>query len=234
MHASGRTTLHTHSAKTMHVAAGELFHIQLLSNGQMAGLWALCERDFGEYLSVQHSRMHFGSTLLRTGDTMVSNRGRTVLTWIDGPALDTPTALSAACDDERWGRHAHYQPGRCEDRFRDAIGYALFGPAKAPCPLNLFARDDGDDQDTMDWLPAQPTDTTFLLRAEIDLIVLVSAYPRDALSIGKAFPSRHTPAVPIPSLAHSDDRLSRSDKRSYLMPLPAPVKWGLRSTWRAR
>ncbi|WP_267225511.1 DUF1989 domain-containing protein [Dyella silvae] len=234
MHESGLTTLHAHSATTMHVAAGEQFHIQLLLAGLMAGLWAICERDFSEYLSVQHSRMHIGSTLLRNGDTMVSNRGRAVLTWIDGPALDTQTALGAACDDDRWSRHGHYQPGRCEDRFRDAVGYGIFGPAKAPCPLNLFARDDGDDQDTMDRLPAKPADTTIQLRAEIDLIVLVSAYPRNALSIGKGLPSRHTPAVPIQSLAHSDDRLSRSDKRSYLMPLPAPVKWGLRSTWRAR
>jgi uncharacterized protein YcgI (DUF1989 family) len=207
---SGLTTVHPHGAKAMHVVAGEQFCIQRPQPDLMAGLWALCERDFGEYLSVQRSRVHIGGTRLRHGDTLVSNRDRAVLTWIDGTMPDAQIAFSAACDDAPWGRRGHYKPGQCEDRFREAIGYSLFGPAKAPCPLNLFARDDGNDDDAMEWPPAQSTNATILLRAEINLIVLVSAYPRNALSMGKALHSRHTPAVQAQSLAHGSHWPSRS------------------------
>jgi uncharacterized protein YcgI (DUF1989 family) len=197
----------------MRVAAGERLRIHPVSPDLMAGLWALCDGDVGEYLSVQRSRLHLRRTALRNGDTMVSNRDRPLLTWIDGPAHDAQTALSTACDDERWDRHGHYKPGRCEDRFRDAIGYGLFGPSKAPCPLPLFAGDD-NDLDTMAWLPAHSPDAHVVLRAETDLIVLVSAHPRNGLPMGKAPLSRQVPVVQIPWFTHGHDSLTRPDKLS--------------------
>ena len=193
MHESGLTTLHPNGTTARRIAAGGQLRIHRHAPDRLTGLWALCERDLGEYLSLQHSRIHLRSTMLRHGDTMVSNRDRPVLTWIDGRAHDTQTALHAACDD-RWARHGHYKPGRCEDRFREAVGHALFGPSRAPCPLDLFAHDD-DDDDAAGWHPTHSKDAPIVLRAEVDLIVLTSTCPRHGMPVGGAFPSRRPAAV---------------------------------------
>jgi len=208
MHESGLTTVDLDRTRTVRVAAGEHLCIRRRSPNMTAWLWALCEPNACEHLSVQLSRAHLGRTTLRRGDTLVSNARRAVLTWIESSIHDAHTALRAATDGHG-ERHGNYRPGQCEDRFREAIGCALAGASRAPCPLHLFTGNVDHDLDEGQASSSPIPNSHLLLRAEAELMVVMSVYPSHALHGGASFLSPHTPEAPLERLMHSGEWTSR-------------------------
>jgi uncharacterized protein YcgI (DUF1989 family) len=148
---------------------------------QVVDFWALASADTSEHLSMEHTRIAIGRLMPRVGDPLVSNARRPLLTV----ALDTSPGvhdtLMASCDAERYrqlgfqGRH-----DSCGDNFDAALRAIGITPPALPSPLNLFMNVPWSPDGSLRFEPpvSRPGDLV-RLRAEADLVVIMSACPQD-------------------------------------------------------
>ena len=209
---SGIAIVQAHKAMALSVAAGGLLRITRLPGNQVAGVWALCAVDPAEHLSVQCSRLRLGRKELRLGDTMVSNHRRAMATLVEDTSCRGYAHLLAACDRHRHGRYGHHGPDGCEDRYYAAIGGGVVSSIRTPCPLYFFGHDLLDDERDASSQASEPKPEPYvLLRAEVDLLFRVSAYPNAVARIDGSF--RHSQGLALQTYGaqHQDDALFKSD-----------------------
>ena len=194
------------TAKALHVGTGELLQITNTLAHQVAGLWALCAIDPSEYMSLEHSRLHLGHDKWRVGDTLASNRRRAMATLIEDASHGAHASLLAPCARDCYGRHGHYAPDGCEDRFHETLGKGIIGHIRTPCPLYLFKHGvaDGDNEDTVQTSIPRPKPYV-LLRAEMDLVVLISTFPQEIARIHGPVVRLDGLALQVSSAQHRDD-----------------------------
>jgi uncharacterized protein YcgI (DUF1989 family) len=100
--------------------------------------------------------------------------------------------LCAACDPERYrglgvdGWHAS-----CQENLQTALrGVGVEPPRFAPQPINLFMNTPAQADDTIAWLPAPTKAGDYVrMRAERDLVLVVSACPQDIIQINERNPT---------------------------------------------
>jgi uncharacterized protein YcgI (DUF1989 family) len=100
--------------------------------------------------------------------------------------------LIAACDPPRYiplgvtGWHAS-----CEENLHNAFrAIGLEPPRFAPQPINLFMNTPARQSGEIEWLPAETKAGDYVqFRAELDLILAVSACPQDILPINRRDPT---------------------------------------------
>jgi uncharacterized protein YcgI (DUF1989 family) len=86
-----------------------------------------------------HSHAELSKTLPTTGDTLVSNRRRPMLTFVEDNSGGIHDTVIAACDRyryERLGVAGHHD--NCTDNLRAALAQLGLEPPEIPPPLNLF------------------------------------------------------------------------------------------------
>jgi uncharacterized protein len=100
--------------------------------------------------------------------------------------------LCAACDPPRYqglgvdGWHAS-----CEQNLQTALrDVGVEPPRYAPQPINLFMNTPAEADGTIAWLPAPTRAGDYVqLRAELDLVLVVSACPQDIVPINGLNPT---------------------------------------------
>jgi uncharacterized protein YcgI (DUF1989 family) len=188
-------TLHVpaREGRAARVDAGDRFRIIDVEGGQVADTWAFVAGDPGEYHSAQHTRAVVDRLFPRPGEQFVTNRRRPILTLEEDNSPGIHDMLIAACDPARYeglgvqGRHAS-----CEENLHRALGALGVQPIPrfAPQPINLFMNTPARADGTIEWLPAETqAGDHVVLRAELDLIVAVSACPQDIVGINQGGPT---------------------------------------------
>jgi uncharacterized protein len=155
---------------------------------QVVDFWALCPPDGSEHLSMEHTRTALGRLIPRAGDTMVSNMRRPMLTVEADTSPGVHDTLIASCDPERYrqlgfeGRH-----DSCHDNFQAALRDLGLPPRPLPAPFNLFMNVPWSPDGSLRFEPpvSRPGDLV-RFRAEVDLVVVMSACPQDLTPVNGA------------------------------------------------
>lgn len=178
--------------RAVRIEAGRSVRVIDPEGGQVADTWAFVAGDPGEFHSAQHTRAVASRLFPPVGGQFVTNARRPILTLEEDRTPGIHDMLIAACDPPRYvplgvtGWHAS-----CEENLHGALrAIGIEPPRYAPQPINLFmntpARADGE----IEWLPAETEAGDYVqLRAEIDLVLAVSACPQDILPINRRDPT---------------------------------------------
>ena len=134
---------------------------------QVVDTWAFCRDDLGEFMSMEHSHAALSKILPSTGDTMVSNRRRPMLTFVEDNSGGIHDTVIAACDRwryERLGVAGHHD--NCTDNLRAALAELGLEPPEIPSPLNMFMNIPVGPGGAISWEPsiADPGSHVVLLR----------------------------------------------------------------------
>ena len=182
------TTVPARKGKAAYLAQGERLRLVNTHGQQVVDTWAFNRADPHEFMSMAHSHAHLSKILPTTGDTLVSNRRRPMLAFIEDNSGGIHDTLIAACDRWRYeqlGVAGHHD--NCADNLRAALAEFGLDPPVIPAPLNMFMNIPVAPNGTVSWEPAiAPVGSHVVLRAEMDLIIAFSACPQDIVPINGA------------------------------------------------
>jgi uncharacterized protein len=152
---------------------------------QVVDLWALCPPAFAEHMSMEHTRVALGRLMPRVGDSLWSNDRRPLMTVTADTSPGVHDTLMASCDAARY-RMLGY-PGyheNCRDNFAAALRELGVAAPPVPAPLNLFMNVPWTADGTLCFeAPVSRPGDHVQLRAETDLIVVMSACPQDLVPV---------------------------------------------------
>lgn len=161
------------------VRAGQTIRVIDIAGQQVCDFWAFRPDNIREYVSASHTRIVCARVHLNRGDVLVSNLRTPLLTLLDG--ADGHDLLAACCDRERYRRdYGIAGHANCRDNLYQAMQPYGLDYELAPDPVNLFERTHIAPDGSMEIVaPATHAGDFTLLRADVDLIVGVSACPQD-------------------------------------------------------
>jgi uncharacterized protein YcgI (DUF1989 family) len=179
--------------RAVRVEKGRRFRVIDVEGGQVADTWAFVADDPGEHHSAQHTRAYVDRLFPRRGEQFVTNRRRPILTLEEDNTAGIHDMLIAACDPARYeGLGVEGWHASCEENLHhalEALGVEPI-PRFAPQPINLFMNTPARQDGTIEWLPAKTkAGEHVVLRAELDIVVAVSACPQDIVAINERRPS---------------------------------------------
>jgi uncharacterized protein YcgI (DUF1989 family) len=187
-----RLRIPAREGRAIRLEAGRRFRVVDLEGGQVADTWAFVADDAGEYHSAQHTRVHVGRLFPRAGQQFVTNMRRPILLLEEDATPGIHDMLCAACDPARYrGLGVEEWHASCEENLQTALRTLDVEPPRfAPQPINLFMNTPAQPDDTIAWLPAPTKAGDFVqMRAELDLVLVVSACPQDIVQINERNPT---------------------------------------------
>lgn len=173
------------------VAAAERFRVVDVQGGQVADTFAFVADDVSEYASAEHTRVHLSRLFPRPGEAFVTNRRRPIVLLEADDSPGVHDMLCAACDPTRYaalgveGWHAS-----CQENLEKVMEELGYGRVEIPQPINLFMNIPVLTDGELGWEPAptRPGDSV-TMRAELDLVLVVSACPQDLVPINAGGPT---------------------------------------------
>jgi uncharacterized protein len=189
---SDRIHVPAREGRAVRVEAGRSVRVIDPHGGQVADTFAFVADDPGEFHSAQHTRAVNSHLFPPVGGHFVTNARRPILTLEEDSSPGIHDMLIAACDPPRYiplgvtGWHAS-----CEENLQKAMSeIGVEPPRYAPQPINLFMNTPARASGDIEWLPAETSAGDYVqLRAELDLILVVSACPQDILPINRRDPT---------------------------------------------
>ncbi len=163
-------------AVTFRLRAGQSVEVINTHGTQVVDTWAFV--DAGEWMSMEHSRLHMGRVNPVVGDAFVTNHRRPILTLTEDTSGGVHDTLLAACDRYRYELlGASGEHDNCTDNLHAALDFTL--PC-TPSPLNLFENARPAPDGTIEIsAPISEPGSHVTLRAELDVTVVLSACPQD-------------------------------------------------------
>jgi len=182
---AGLITIPARQAQARFVKKRQRIKVINTHGTQVVDCWALNADNMTEYMSMEHCRVALESVIPRKGDTMVTNRRRPILKILEDSASGTHDTLLAACDRYRYellGCKEYHR--NCTDNFWQAMVEAGYQPADLPSPFNLWQNTPVEPDGTIKPnLPVTKKGDYIVMRAEMDLVICLSACPQDVTAI---------------------------------------------------
>lgn len=171
--------------------AGWRLRVADVEGQQVGDLFAYRADDVDEHASAEHTRVGISRLFPRVGEPFLSNRRRPILTLVADESPGVHDMLLAACDPARYaslgvsGWHAS-----CAENLRSVMAGLGHPEVAIPQPINLFMDIPIEADGALGWRPAptRPGDSV-TLRAEMDVLVVLSACPQDLNPINGPGPS---------------------------------------------
>ncbi|MBX4864112.1 urea carboxylase-associated family protein [Rhizobium bangladeshense] len=161
--------------------AGQVAIITNLHGNQVVDAWALAAAEAGEFSSMDHTRSVNSSIYFEKGMVVVSNRRRLMMTLVDDSAALRHDTLLCPCNAELYqqlGRNGYHRS--CSDNFHEALSARAADLPFTPASLNLFMNVRVHSDGTLErHAPASKAGDFVALRAEMDLVLVLSACPQD-------------------------------------------------------
>jgi uncharacterized protein len=189
------------SGKAFRVHTGDSIAVIDLEGGQVGDLFAFVADNPAEYLSASHTRASRQRMFPAVGEAFVTNRRRPVLTLVEDTSPGVHDMLIAACDPERYDLLGSPDHASCQDNLGRALHDEGIVMTTVPQPVNLFMNIPWDERGQLAFAtsPSRPGDQV-VLRAELDVIVVVSACPQDIVPINRREPA-HLGVAVLPARA---------------------------------
>ena len=184
-------TVPAREGRAVDLARGDSIRVIDPNGGQVADVFAFCAGNLREYHSAEHTRVYVGRLFPHVGEQFVTNRRRPILTLEADDSPGVHDMLCAACDPSRFellgaqGWHAS-----CQENLQTAMAALGHEGIEIPQPINLFMNIPVGLDATIGFEPA-PTKAgdSATLRAELDIVVAVSACPQDMIPINSNNPT---------------------------------------------
>lgn len=155
---------------------------------QALDAWAFNAADLGEHMSMEHSRSRLSKITPRPGDTLVTSRRAPMLTMTADTSPGIHDSLLCACNASLYRELGCPDSHRsCESNLHEALAGLGLELGWTPGPLNLFMNVRiGSDGEVLRAPPASRPGDAVTFRAEMDLILVLSACPQDVTPINGA------------------------------------------------
>jgi uncharacterized protein len=167
--------------RAIRLSRGQTVKIVSVHGTQVLDLWAFHAGDMTECMSMEHSRSKNSKITLSVGDSYVSDRRRPMLTVLEDTSPGVHDTLLCACNSyiyqEAGCREYHRS---CSDNLHEALSEIGLKFPFTPGPLNVFMNIPVNEDRTISRLPPSTRPGDYLkLKAEMELIVVISACPQD-------------------------------------------------------
>jgi uncharacterized protein len=173
------------NGRAVRVARGQAIKVINTHGTQVCDFWAFNAGNLNEFLSWEHARGALSRALPKLGDALVTNRRRPIMTLEEDTSPGVHDTIIAACDLFRYtglGCTAYHD--NCADNMRMAMQAIGASPNEVPQPFNLWMNIPVNKDWSIEWLaPVSKPGDHVLLRAEMDLIAVMSACPQDLIPI---------------------------------------------------
>jgi uncharacterized protein len=179
------STIPARKGRAAHVKKGQLIRVINTHGEQVVDTWAFAASDLNEFMSMEHSRAHILKIIPQVGDTMLTNKRRPVLTFVEDTAGAVHDTLMAACDRYRYELLgcAEYHDN-CTDNLHEALHQLGLHAPETPSPLNLFMNVPVQQNGRLTFdPPVSSKGSSVTLRAEMDLVIAFSACPQDIIPV---------------------------------------------------
>ena len=171
--------------KAVFVKKGKRIKVTNTHGTQVVDCWALNADNMTEFMSMEHCRVSLERYRFRARDTLITNRRRPIVKILQDTADGVHDTLLAACDRYRYEQLGCREYHRnCTDNFWEAMVDAGFKPAELPSPFNLWQNTPIEASDVIKPNPPVSNKGDYIvMRAEMDLVICLSACPQDITSI---------------------------------------------------
>ena len=191
MRVETRIEVPAREGRAVRVEAGRRFRVVDVEGGQVADTFAFRAGDLAEYHSAEHTRVHVNRLFPRPGEHFVTNERRPILLLEEDASPGVHDMLCAACDPPRYrGLGVEGWHASCRENLHRALAELGYEGAETPQPINLFMNIPVREGGELGWEPAptKPGDHV-VMRAELDLVLVVSACPQDIVPINDKNPT---------------------------------------------
>lgn len=168
--------------------AGQFALITNTHGNQVVDTWAVAASDPLEISSMDHTRSMMSNIYFKQGMSVASSRRRPMLTMVADSAGVRHDTLLCPCNGELYQQLGCREYHRsCTDNFHEALDEAGLFMAFTPASLNLFMNVPVTEDGTVDRVPpATAAGDHVVLRADMDLLLVLSACPQDITPINGA------------------------------------------------
>ncbi len=174
--------------RAIQLSRGQTIRIVSVHGTQVLDVWAFRADDPTEYMSMEHTRSKNSKITLTVGDSYVSDRRRSMLTVLEDTSPGIHDTLLCACNSfiyEESGCKEYHR--NCSDNLHEALGEIGMKFPFTPGPLNVFMNIPVNGDRSISRLPPSTRPGDYLkLKADMDLIVVISACPQDISVINGA------------------------------------------------
>jgi uncharacterized protein YcgI (DUF1989 family) len=168
--------------------AGQFAVVTNTHGNQVADAWALAAGDPSEVSSMDHTRSLNSNIFFTQGMSVASSRRRPMLRMVADSAKVRHDTLLCPCSSELYQQLGCTEYHRsCTDNFHEALADVEIKLPFTPASLNLFmnvpVREDGQVDRVP---PATAAGDHVIMRADMDLVLVLSACPQDITPINGA------------------------------------------------
>ena len=180
-----RTVIPAGYARAAYLPKGSRIKVINTPGTQVVDCWAFNVSNTSEFMSMEHCRVAFERYRPLKGDTMVTNQRRRILKIIEDTADGAHDTLLAACDRYRYqqlGCDTYHR--NCTDNLWEAMISSGYKITETPSPFNLWQNTPVEPDGTIKPnLPAYKKGDHIIMRAEMNLVICLSACPQDITAI---------------------------------------------------
>jgi uncharacterized protein len=168
--------------------AGQFALITNTHGNQVVDAWAVAEDDIFETSSMDHTRSMNSNIYFQDGMSAASSRRRPMLTMVADSAGVRHDTLLCPCTKELYQQLGCTDYHRsCTDNFHEALREVAIDLPFTPASLNLFMNVPVTSEGVVDRVPpATAAGDHVVLRADMDITLVLSACPQDITPINGA------------------------------------------------
>jgi len=180
-------TLPARTGTALRLAKGDSLKIVNTHGTQVVDCWAFNADDFGEFMSMPHSRNACRKLTPAVGEAFVTTLRRPILTLAEDTSPGVHDTLIPCCDAARYEALGHTGHANCADNMAAGLRALGIDPPAPPAPLNIFMNIPVGPTGRLEIVPpvCEPGDYV-VLRAEMDCVVALSACPHDIYPVNGA------------------------------------------------
>ncbi|CUA91195.1 Uncharacterized conserved protein YcgI, DUF1989 family [Chelatococcus sambhunathii] len=171
--------------RAVRLHAGQRLTIINTHGSQVCDFWAFATVDLCEFVSMAHFHAVASKLTPAVGDGLTSNRRRPLLTLMEDTSPGVHDTLIAACDTHRYeqlGARGYHE--NCSDNLRNALAAIGVRVPVVPAPFNIWMNTPPADDGSISWrVPVSRSGDRLVLRADADVIAVMSACPQDLVPI---------------------------------------------------
>lgn len=178
-------TIPARYGRAVAVAAGEVLEVINTHGTQVVDTWAFARQDTMEFMSMAHTRSVNSRVWPLLGQAFVSIHRRPMLRLLADSSPGVHDTLLCACNRAIYAELGGPADHRsCEDNLHEALDAAGVQVPFTPAPLNLFMNVAvAPDGALVRGSPMSRPGDRIVFRAEMDLLVALSACPQDITPI---------------------------------------------------
>lgn len=185
IHPGERIRLPARRGVAIRLKQGQTIKLINTHGKQVVDTWAFNPTDLTEAMSMEHSRPFWLKLNPSKGHSLVTNKRRKILTLTEDTTPGVHDTLVAACDPARYvqlGVVGHHDS--CNENLFLALEALGLTAPETPSPLNLFMNVPVHQDGRIEFAaPVSEPGQYVCLKAEMDVIVVLSACPQDITAV---------------------------------------------------